>query len=540
MASTVQRLFPFLVLFIEITGCGPLAMIAPGFMPASGGKSTYFLVGPALQNATPDAATVMWETEGEDETKVEWGLTTELEKGVASGETMPSRGGTVLHHARLTGLTPDTTYFYKARTGDAYSPIQRMRTPPVPGAKKPFRFAVYSDCQQKPGVHAMIVERGIRAKLPQGAPADGLAFALVAGDIVQDGDQYWQYRDRFFEPTRSLSGQVPFYATIGNHELDSPIYFDYLDLPKNGTPGYEEHWYSFDYANTHVIGLDTNEDFRIDAQLAWLEKDLDQACAAPTTDFVFAYFHHPFKSELWLAGETAYTGEIVQRFEAKLAGCGKMGAYFFGHTHGYSRGQSQDNPIYAVNVGSAGGGIDRWNEHQQRDYPEFQKSIDEYGVLIVEVNFHGRDLAATRYGFGDNDRFKDAEVQDQFGLRYGNGGPAQPVLSGASVAGPGGTRHVALEGGVFRDPDGDPMLESQWQLAPAADAFATPVAGAWLRRENWYRERDTMAGVDIRRAALPAPVSGGHAWARVRYRDESLAWSPWSAPVTLGSSVAAR
>ena len=68
--------------------------------------------------------------------------------------------------------------------------------------------------------------------------------------------------------------------------------------------------------------------------------------------------------------------------------------HFFGHTHGYSRGQSKDHEHLWVNVATAGGAIDHWGEYPQEDYSEFTVTQDEWGFVLVDVEA------------GDNPQFK--------------------------------------------------------------------------------------------------------------------------------------
>ena len=181
---------------------------------------------------------------------------------------------------------------------------------------------------------------------------------LVPGDLVDNGLSYSQWANTFFSPAHPLFAHVPVYPVLGNHESDTDYYFDYFHLPETGTPGYEEHWWVTDYSNLRVVGLDSNPGYQLDVQLDWLEEVLDDACYRTNIDFVFAQLHHPYKSELWLAGETDYTGEVISRMETFTEECGKPSIHFFGHTHGYSRGQSRDHEHLWVNVATAGGNID--------------------------------------------------------------------------------------------------------------------------------------------------------------------------------------
>jgi alkaline phosphatase D len=49
-------------------------------------------------------------------------------------------------HADVEGLAPDRWYFYRFRSGDAISPVGRVRTTPAATAQRPFRFA-FASCQ---------------------------------------------------------------------------------------------------------------------------------------------------------------------------------------------------------------------------------------------------------------------------------------------------------------------------------------------------------------------------------------------------------
>ena len=63
----------------------------------------------------------------------------------------------------------------------------------------------------------------------------------------------------------------------------------------------------------------------------------------------------------------------------------KSSIHFFGHTHGYSRGQSQNHNHLWVNVATAGGAIDYWGAYPQQDYEEYSITQDEWGYVFVEV-----------------------------------------------------------------------------------------------------------------------------------------------------------
>lgn len=493
-------------------GCGRWAAGIAGSR-AMGDGGPMITAGPVLQNATETSVDIMFEADGGN-AEVHWGLTAELGQVQRPRDTV-SHSDQTIFHMTLAGLDPGTRYFYRVKTDAVQSETYDFRTPPVRGTRIPFKFAVYSDCQQNPSVHDRIVQKALIE------PGEELAMVLVVGDIVQHGQTYWEYFDRFFQPIKRLSPRVPYYTVIGNHEADSGYYFDYMSLPRNGTPGYEEHWYSFDYGNAHFVGLDTNKDYRGGDQLAWLETDLEVALADARTDMVFVYFHHPWKSELWPPGEEEYSGEIIKRIEAALAKHQKPGAYFHGHTHGYSRGQSKDAPLFWVNVGSAGGHLDRWGDYpEQRPYEEIQRSYDDFGVVTFSVNAGGAPgFDAVRLSFGNDQEPVDAVPRDGFGATVGQGSPSTPRIER--------TLRGGLTATAYADPAGLPHLETEWQFSATPD-FAAPLAVKWLRREKIYRDTDLMAGVDLTALSPGTEVTSKAAYVRVRYRNERLSWSAWS------------
>ena len=132
-------------------------------------------------------------------------------------------------------------------------------------------------------------------------------------------------------------------------------------------------------------GLNSNGPYDGPEQFAWLDGVLEATCALEDIDFVFAQLHHPHKSELWTPGESDFTGQVVAQLEDFTEQCGKPSVHFFGHTHGYSRGQSLDHKHLWINVATAGGAIDYWGEWPQFDYDEFEITTDDWGFVTVDV-----------------------------------------------------------------------------------------------------------------------------------------------------------
>ena len=364
----------------------------------------------------------------------------------------------------------------------------------------------------------------------------------MPGDLVSNGNTHSHWTDHFFAQARNLYHHVPLYPVPGNHEVDSPIYFRYFNLPTNGTPGFLEHWYYHDQGNVRIIGLDTNTNYRIQTQLTWLDNVLDETAANDQIDFVFAQFHHPHKSELWTPGNTDYSGSIVERLEAFTNTSGKPSIHFFGHTHGYSRGQSRDHQHLWVNVATGGGNVDYWGEFPNADYPEFEYTSADYGFVMVEVQAGDQpQFSMKRFSRGNEVVFKDNELTDSITIRLNNAPPEKPVATGCATNGQEvDPNDTLLRASSFSDPDGDSILESQFQVATVLNGFQNPVRDIWLRNRNFYSPTNasgiangyfsvnTVTDPDIRKTIINGLDSNTQYFWRVRYRDTGLVWSPWS------------
>jgi len=503
--------------------------------------------GPYLQDATSSSLWVCWETAagpGSTESRVDYGPSAALGQ-TTLGTFLTSSAGTVIHQTQLAGLLPGTTYFYRVVTGPWSSDIAHFRTPPTLMAETPWRFAAVSDTQfdgANPTKHREIIEDGIVDYVHQEYGSDlsaELAFLINAGDLVATGSDHSDWQDHFFGQAEQLLREVPLYPVLGNHEANADLYFEYMHLPQNGTPGFEEHWYYTDYQNVRLIGMDTNSPFTVQSQLDWLDAVLAEAATLDRIDFVFAQFHHPHKSELWTPGESSFSGEAVERLEQFSTATGKPSIHFFGHTHGYSRGQSRDHNHLWVNVAAGGGNPDYWYEYSQADYPEFQYSVPEWGFAIIDVRA-GDDpsFRLRRLSRGNEFVFRDNELIDEITIRRTNGRPDKPVaLSPNPASGAVLGFAVELVASPFNDPDGDTLLESHWQVTATSGDYSTPLIDDWRRIENGYRppNGDSWYSVDnvvdpfIEDILLSESLPGClPVYWRVRYRDSALGWSAWS------------
>lgn len=498
-------------------------------------------VGPYLQDASPHSIFILWETDTGEESIVEWGLTDALENNT-SGISEVSVGEARIHTVQLEGLEHFTKYYYRIKTGIAVSEIYSFKTPPHASDHEPFRIIVMSDMQRDgafPDKFDEIVHDGILDYLEDefgGELIDNLALVLIPGDLVSTGNNYPSWEEHFFTPSHDLFSHIPVYPVPGNHEENTIYYFQYFKMPENGTVGFEEHWWFKDYGNVRIIGLDSNSPFTNQEQIDWLDDLLTETCAADSIAFVFAQLHHPHKSELWTPGEIDYTGDVIEKLEQFSTTCGKPSIHFFGHTHGYSRGNSRDHKHLWINAATAGGAIDNWGEFPNFDYDEFSVSQDEYGFVSVEVTSDSDPkVVIKRISRGDQDNTIDNEITDSIVLRLNptevnTPTPISPINEEIIP------ECVTLEASGFSSPNSLAQHgQSHWQVSLDQNDFSNSVAESWKNFENWYFEVDTQLGNDLTDEEIIGLQENETYWWRVRYRDRELNWSNWTSPVSFNT-----
>jgi hypothetical protein len=335
-----------------------------------------FHVEPYLQLPSHDGMTIMWETTVALPGQVEYGPTPELGH-VAVEEAASAR----LHQVRIRGLNPAATCYYRVRSGPLVSKINRFRTAPDVSETK-WRMAVYGDSRSNPITHRKVVEQIARANVD---------LILHTGDIVLDGTNYSSWRAEFFGPLAPIAGSVPWVSTIGNHERDSKNYFSYAALPGN------ERFFSFDFANAHLVGVDSNswiQRGRDSQQYKWMEEDLK---AVRDTAWSFVYFHHPLFSGHRDRGINPLRWDWCPLFldpECRLDGVLNGHDHFFVRNHRIARitGEPQSGVFFMT---TGGGGAPLY-PLKPRDTVAFARSVHHFSLFEFdggEVTISAIDIA---------------------------------------------------------------------------------------------------------------------------------------------------
>lgn len=435
--------------------------------------------GPYLQQVTPDSIVVRWRTDAPSEGEV-----TTLSGALARGPLALD------HEIRLDGLLADTAYTYTVGVPGLVlaggAAPHTFTTSPAPGTVRPVKMWVLGDSGT--------------ANLDAEAVADGFASLgetpdlwLMLGDNAYNSGTDAEYQAAVFDLYTDFLPSLPLFSTLGNHDgysassaTQTGPYYDIFTLPAAGEAGGEpsgtEAYYSFDYANVHVVCLDSYGSNRAagSAMLAWLDDDL----AATTADWVVAFWHHPPYSKGSHDSDTeSYMVDMRQNALPILEAHG-VDLILSGHSHSYERsalidghyGPSSSFGTQHVRDNQLGDATDlgpytkpslSGGEHEGSvyvvagssgkisggplDHPAMLVNLNELGSVIVDVD--GSRLTA---------RFIDetGAVLDRFDIDRGVTSILELYTNGPAVEGEAVALHAYGE-----DPDGNEVVSYTWDFA---------------------------------------------------------------------------
>jgi hypothetical protein len=315
-----------------------------------------------------DAATEMtasWATAGSvSRPRLRLGTASEGFGRTIEAETLTYTDGlnsveTITHHARITGLRPDTSYVYEV-THDGATPVQgAFRTAPV--GRSAFRFTSFGDLATGNPVWSKSSINGLTA-IAQVEQFDPVVH-LMNGDLsyanVNQTNQPGCWAD-FMNNSQDSAANRPWMPTLGNHEIEIgngdlgyDSYNTRFQLPDNGTP-WPNNWYKFQVGSVLFIALDNNEvvyqndgaydattgqviynrGYSNGAQTAWLERTLAAARRDSSIDWIIPFMHQPAMSSS-TSGSGGDLG-IRQQFMDLFYEYG-VDLVLAGHDHDYER-----------------------------------------------------------------------------------------------------------------------------------------------------------------------------------------------------------
>ena len=346
-----------------------------------------FDLGPYLMQTTASSVVVMWRTLEPGSSVVEFGTGTEPDQTVTGDDDR------TVHEVTVSGLSADTRYVYRARTGATTSLLHHFRTAPEP--RSGFRFTVLGDSQGHPETSEPLF-RAMAATNPH--------FVLHVGDVVSDGTVARQWKEQFFDPLRPLGHEVPTFVAIGNHERQSDTYFDLVSYPNTGTEPFHESSYAFTWGNGFVLVVDSTQFFwpvgGTETDLSTWVRDTVASDAARDATWRIAATHQSGYSEGWSPGECdGFDGfPPVRDFLLPLLAENGFHLFLAGHTHAYERGFKDG--ILQVITGGGGGSLDEWC----RDWPHVTRFSAQHHWLSVTAGCDALEVRATGTDGGLIDR----------------------------------------------------------------------------------------------------------------------------------------
>lgn len=275
-------------------------------------KNAVALVKPYLSSPSDTSIWISWRTNTEKETKVEFGSNPNQLGYSAIGECDSLGVNYLWHTANLTGLTPDTRYYYRTVSGEEVSEIHRFRTQPPEGNKTGhYRFAIIGDHQVIGDDRYERIVKACKEKVIEKyatSPSDTLIEDHLRM-LVCDGDQVnvgtlEHYKKMHFGQSHPLMSNIPVMTVVGNHEYNSDpnlvnyfAHYVYDNISYKGITGYRgEEYYAFQVANILFVMINSN--LRDDPQqLLWIEQIVSAAGDDSSVEWLFAVCHHPYYSE---------------------------------------------------------------------------------------------------------------------------------------------------------------------------------------------------------------------------------------------------
>lgn len=295
---------------------------------------------PYLQMLSDDGVVIRWRTDSVSDTMLRYGASP-----TALDNAVPVSGNRTEHEVALSGLNPDTLYYYSVGSaaeqlagGDSF---HFFRTAPPPDTPKPFRIWVLGDSGD-PGEDVLRV-RDSFLNFSAGVTPD---LILMLGDNAYEQGTDLDHTLSIFQMFAPELRNAALWPTVGNHELGSSSslnqtgpYFEAFTLPTaaeiGGEPSGTESYYSFDYANVHFVILDSSgSNLQLTGDMyAWLVSDL----SSNTKEWTIATWHHPPYSKGSHDSDTdADQIRMREHFIPLLENAG-VDLILTGHSHSYER-----------------------------------------------------------------------------------------------------------------------------------------------------------------------------------------------------------
>jgi len=325
-----------------------------------------------VQKPTETGVTIAWRTASSSIGTITWGVDA---FNLTNTETETS--ATQKHFFDITGLTPNTKYYYQTTTDGGFTSAIDFFYTAKADSNKNFSFLHYGDCGYNNTIQNDIATLMI---------GDSTDFGVVTGDVDQgNGDKYDEV---FFGPYKDLVKNSCQFTCIGNHDTyadNAATYIDAFYMPTNN-PQQSERYYSYTWGNAKFICLDANIAYQIGSdQHSWMLDELK----CNDRQWLFVFFHQPPWTNAWSAdyylpfspyflyeGNEDMRTDLVPYFEQY-----DVDFVLNGHSHCYQRGEL-NGVKYII---SGGAGASTLDANKTSDAPNIQVEIYENQYVRFDI-----------------------------------------------------------------------------------------------------------------------------------------------------------
>ncbi len=257
---------------------------------------------------------------------------------------------TQFHHVPITGLQPNTTYYYQV---DA-SPFAMKQFTTAPRGNASFSFVVWADPRENNGYETALTRPNMPPIMLQQSIAAGKppAFSICCGDITSRGVDFNTWKLWLQDiTTNDFASNASQLLAPGNHERHDDI--GQVNLHKFYP--YTNTTFSLDYGQLHIVILDiftqaSNADrwwTKVPPHLLeWMRQDFQ---ASSATFKILALHPTPINDDGSPANDT-HNGDIGADLFQLASDCG-LDAIFSGHSHRYSNATYGVTYMFTLGMG---------------------------------------------------------------------------------------------------------------------------------------------------------------------------------------------
>lgn len=343
---------------------------------------------------TTSSVKILWQMNDELEAcdgRVVYGTDpNKLDQTITTADGWNVEGEGYMHIVTLTGLKPNTRYYFNVGDKDRMLADFVGQTRTAPEAGTAFRLFTISDIHGNSCSNWSNMQDNICDLDPN--------ICVMIGDIVADNGADRNWNSYFFTPGQKFLSQVPVMSAIGNHETGVPqtyrwsSFYDYFHQFSHGAETDPikdprgEAYFMFHYGNVDIICFDDNAEpsspslKKGDPMWQWMDATL----AASTAKWIFVFSHVGIHTSgyhgQWEDGQTVW-GSLFEKYAAQ----GKKIISMHGDDHSFEH-------IYKDGVHYLRPGCGRNSNYAQQtqlkdaQYSMFYRQISCYSTLDMAAD----------------------------------------------------------------------------------------------------------------------------------------------------------